>query len=307
MGKNHARVIDESHDAELGIVIDRDLGAAKRLGSERSSRASAELGDAMFADAIVIATSASSHVACALPFVEAGKPVFIEKPLAPTLAEVEQLLDVAERRDTPVMCGFVERFNAAFVAAAGQLNTPPTHMLAVRHSPPAPRIVSSVVSDLLLHDLDLAVQLFGDTAMRMVGAACWRPTPESFPEIVDCTLSNEAGGIASLSANRMGQRKVRTLAMHAANQLIEVDLLRQDVTIYRNVSQEMVQHDGGVGYRSSTEVDIPFVRHLGEPLSLQFEHFLRLVNGRGDHALERARIHPPHALMDSIEQTPQAS
>ena len=83
---------------------------------------------------------------------------------------------------------------------------------------------------------------------------------------------------------------------------MEVDLLRQDVTVYRNVSQEMSLSAGGMGYRSSTEIELPFVRHTGEPLSLQFAHFLDLVAGVADRAEERRQIRPAHFLAEQIEQ-----
>ncbi|QGG95992.1 Gfo/Idh/MocA family protein [Actinomarinicola tropica] len=300
MGSSHARVISESSEADLGVVIDRDATSAEAVAGRHWSRVSSDLEDGMAADAVVVATSTGAHVACALPFLEAGIPTFIEKPLAPSLAEVDQLLEVAERKDVPVMCGFVERFNAAYRTTAGLLDEPPSHVVTVRHSPPAPRIASSVVGDMLLHDLDVALNLFSGEEGTLVGAACHRPPGAEFNEIADCSISF-GSGIATLSANRMAQRKIRTLAVHAPHQSIEVDLLRQDVTVYRNVSQEIVRGGGGVGYRASTEIDIPFVRHLGEPLALQLSHFLGLVDGRGDHDEERARIRPPHVLMGRVE------
>jgi hypothetical protein len=101
----------------------------------------------------------------------------------------------------------------------------------------------------------------------------------------------------------MGQRKVRSLSIYTATQLVEVDLLRQDVTVYRNMSQEMMLSGGGMGYRSSTEIELPFVRHTGEPLSLQFAHFLDLVDGVADHREELPRIRPAHALAEEIESS----
>jgi predicted dehydrogenase len=220
--------------------------------------------------------------------------------MAPTLDEVDALLGVAEAKDVPVMCGFVERFNAALRTAVSVLEEPPIHVVAIRHSPPAPRIASSVVGDLLLHDLDVALTLFDGQRPTVTGAACHRPAGTQFLEIADCSISFDSG-VATLSANRMAQRKVRGLSIHSPSNTIEVDLLRQDVTVYRNVSQEITRGGGGIGYRASTEIDIPFVRHLGEPLALQFEHFLELVTGRGDHLAERVRIRSPHELMAEIE------
>lgn len=299
MGANHARVVHESPHADLGVVIDVDTSTADRVGSRYWARVSSALEAATSADAVIIASPSESHVDCALPFLELGKPVLIEKPFAPTLDDVDVLLDAAAKHDVPILCGFVERFNAAFRAAAEVLSEPPRHVMTMRHSPPAPRIRSSVVPDLLLHDLDLVLQLVPGAAV-LQGAVGHSEGEHEHIDIADCVVSFEHG-IASLSANRAGQRKVRTLSAHTSNELIEVDLLRQNVTVYRNVSQEIIRRDGGVGYRSSTEIDIPFVRHVGEPLALQFEHFLSLLSGRSDHTAEAARIRPPHELMEHIE------
>jgi predicted dehydrogenase len=238
---------------------------------------------------------------CVQPLLEAGRPLLVEKPFAPSLAQLDVLLGLAADRDVPVMCGFVERFNAAFRTAVSILDGPPVHLLAIRHSPPAPRIASSVVNDLMLHDLDVAQRLFGQTEAVLVGSACVRPPGSPWNEIADCTTSFGDAGVATLSANRMGQRKVRLLSIHTATQLVEVDLLRQDVTQYRNVSQEMLLSGGGMGYRSSTEIELPFVRHTGEPLSLQFAHFLDLIAGVADHLEERRQIRPAHELAELIE------
>jgi len=301
MGSSHARVIADSAGADLAVVIDIDGGAAERLAARYGASWSTDLADAAACDAVVVAGSTSARLACVLPLLHADRPLLVEKPFAPTLAELDQLLQVATERDVPVMCGFVERFNAAFRTAVQILDGPPIHLLAVRHSPPAPRIASSVVNDLMLHDLDVAQRLFGAEPATLLGSARVRPPGSPFNEIADATIAFGEHGVATLSANRMGQRKVRSLSIHTATQLVEVDLLRQDVTVYRNVSQEMALSGGGLGYRSSTEIELPFVRHSGEPLSLQFAHFLDLVAGRADHLEERRQILPAHILAEQIE------
>lgn len=300
MGSSHARVIADAADADLGVVIDRDPSRAESVGGRHWARVSCDLDDAMGVDAVIVATSTSEHVECAMPFIEAGIPTFVEKPLAASLAEVDQLIAAAEHHDVPLMCGFVERFNAAYQTAARLIEGPPMHLSTVRHSPPAPRIRSSVISDLLLHDIDVAINLFGGEPPRHVGSACHRPDWAEFCEIADCSLQFPSGQ-AALSANRIAQRKTRSITIHSTEQTIEVDLLRQDVTVFRNVSQEIMRNGGGVGYRASTEIEIPFVRHTGEPLALQFAHFLLLAAGLGDHHAERRRIRPPHAVMSAVE------
>lgn len=301
MGASHARVIAESTRAELAVVVDIDAVAAERLARTYGCRFSADLADALQCDAAVVAGSTASRMACVPSLLRAGMPSLVEKPFAPSLAELDQLLELATAGDVPVMCGFVERFNAAFCTAVQNLDGPAVHLLAVRHSPPAPRIASSVVNDLMLHDLDVAQRLFGRAEAVLAGSAFVQPAGSAWKEIADCTITFGLDGLATLSANRMGQRKVRSLSISTATQLIEVDMLRQDVTVFRNVSQEMMLSSGGMGYRSSTEVELPFVRHAGEPLALQFAHFLQLIDGVTDREEERQQIRPAHALAELIE------
>ena len=306
MGSSHARIIAESSLAELAVVIDCDAETAKRVAAVYDSVPSTNLADAVDCDAVIIAGSTAARMECVLPLLEADLPMLVEKPFAPSLAELDQLLAIAQQREIPVMCGFVERFNAAFRTALQTLDGPATHLLAIRHSPSATRITSSVVNDLMLHDLDVARRVFGGLDGVLVGSACVRPPTSQWNEIADCSIafgtpSGEQQGIATLSANRMGQRKVRSLSIHTATKLVEVDLLRQDVTVYRNVSQEMLHTASGVGYRSSTEVELPFVRHYGEPLALQLAHFLDLIDGVADPAEERRQIRPAHVFAEQIE------
>lgn len=310
MGSSHARVVAGSADAELAVVVDIDAEAAKRLANQYGAQAATELDAAFDCDAVIVAGSTAARMECVRPLLEAGRPLLVEKPFAPTLAEVDELLELAQSQRLVVMCGFVERFNAALRTAVATLDGPPLHLLAVRHSPPAPRIASSVVTDLMLHDLDVAQRLFGHRPATLAGAACVRPPHSPFCEVADATIDfgaadGEERGVATLSANRMGQRKVRSLSVYTSTQLIEVDLLRQDVTVYRNVSQDMALTGGGPGYRSSTEIELPFVRHTGEPLTLQFAHFLGLVRGDADAAEEFRQIRPAHVLAEAIETRSQ--
>ncbi len=307
MGSSHARIIAESSIADLAVVIDIDAEAAKRVAGKYDSVPSTDLADALNCDGVVIAGSTAARMECVLPLLEAGLPMLVEKPFAPTLAQLDQLLDTAKRRDIPVMCGFVERFNAAFSTALQVLDGPATHLLAIRHSPAATRISSSVVNDLMLHDLDVAQRVFGEIEGVLVGSACIHPPTSEWNEIADCSIAFGGDGVATLSANRMGQRKVRSLTIHTPTKLVEVDLLRQDVTVYRNVSQEMLHSASGLGYRSSTEVELPFVRHYGEPLALQLAHFLDLIDGVADYVEERRQIRPAHALAEQIELASQRS
>lgn len=301
MGSNHARVIANSMRARLYAVVDQDLGRASAVADQVGCLASTELDVAARSDAVVVASPTETHLDVALPLLAAGRPLLVEKPVAPDLVSVRCLLDESEKRDVPLLCGFVERFNPVIAAALDVIEAPPIHVVALRHSPPATRITSSVVADLLIHDIDLAVHLAGDAPLERIVSTTWTPPGASVCEIADTTIRFRGGMLATLSASRYSQRKTRLLTVTTPGQLVELDLLRQDISVYRHVRHEQL---GGASttYRAETVVDIPFVRHAGEPLALQFEHFLDLVEGRVDAGIERQRIIPPHDIAERVEQ-----
>jgi predicted dehydrogenase len=295
MGSQHARVIAESDRADLAGIVDGDPAVAERIASTHDTAAATEWDASLGWDAAILAAPTEAHHDLALALLDGGLPVLVEKPVTPDLATSADLLDAAAKAAVPVMCGFVERFNPVVVALSGLLDGPVRHVHAVRHSPRNHRIATSVVYDLLIHDLDLALRLCGDPLG--LGAAGWRSPETRTVEIVDATV-RFADGVATMSADRWGQRKVRTVSVSTESSLIELDLLRQDVTVYRHVHHEV---RGQASYRAETVIDIPFVRHRGEPLALQLEHFLDLVDGSADLVAERESILPPHRLAAEVD------
>jgi hypothetical protein len=96
----------------------------------------------------------------------------------------------------------------------------------------------------------------------------------------------------------VGQRKIRLLSIYELDKLVEVDLLRRDVTVYRHVSESADLE--GRGYRQQTVIEIPELLTSQEPLTTQFERFLDIIDGRVDAAEERATILPPHRVIDQV-------
>jgi len=135
--------------------------------------------------------------------------------------------------------------------------------------------------------------------IRVTGGS-WSPAEGGDAEIADCTLQFENGAIATLSASRAGQRKLRSVQIFTRSTLADIDLLRADVTIYRNVRQEQPD-TRALTYRAETIIDIPFVRHTGEPLGRQFEHFLDLIEGHADAQAELDGVIPPHEVAHLVE------
>lgn len=299
MGANWARVIHDSPEAALSVVIDADLGRAQAVAGQHGGRASVDPEAARDADAVVVAAPTGRHVEIARPLLEAGIPVLVEKPVATTCIEVEGLCALAEARAVPLMCGFVERFNAVVRTLKQILEGPPRHIVSLRHSPHNPRADASVVWDLLVHDADLVLHIADPEGEPLVAAHSLVPPGSATVEIADCLLHYPGGLIATLSASRCGQRKVRSMTIAGDAALYELDLLRQDVTIYRHLRAEFLM-EGDPRYRSETAIEIPFVRHAGEPLALELAHFVDLVEGRGDRHRELAGILPAHRIAERV-------
>ena len=302
MGANHGRVIAASPHATLAAVVDCDRDRAALLaagtGAEVSTTADAVHG----CDAVVVACPTEYHRPLAVDLLERGIPVLVEKPLAATHACSVAIVEAARAADVALMCGFVERFNAAVATAISLLEEDPLHVVSIRHSPPTPRITTSVVHDLLIHDIDLAIRFLGrHAAIESVVGAAGPDVLTGVSEVADCTLRFTNGAVGTLSASRASQRKIRSVLVSTPTASLDVDLLRQDVTVYRNVRQE--QAGVAPGYRAETVVDIPFVRHAGEPLALQFEHFVGLVRGELDPEAERATLLLPHEVAAAVEDT----
>lgn len=302
MGANHARVIAESEVADLAMVVDRETERADALARQFGAPVVVDQSEiARHCDAVIIATSTPTHVDVALPLLEAGMPLLIEKPLAESAADTDKLIDASARAGVPLMCGFVERFNPALVTALSLIDEPVVNLHAMRHSPHNPYVSASVVQDLLIHDIDLALRLNGGATLPDVRGSNWTPPNSDRSEVVECVLRFGTEMLANLSASRWGQRKIREVRIVTDRQLIEVDLLRVNVSVYRNISQSLVE--GGGPYRAETVMDVPFVRHRGEPLAMQLSAFVDLVRGADATLIdaERASIIGPHLVAATME------
>src|SRR5438132_5763294 len=158
MGANHARVIAESDAAELAVIIDPDTERVAPLAQRLGCAYAPDLEAAGDCDGVIVATPTRLHAGQAAALFELGKALLVERPIAPTVAETSAVIADSRRRGVPLMCGFVERFNPAVTTVAQLLDDLPVHVLGLRHSPVTPSSTLSVVLDLLIHEIDLALR-----------------------------------------------------------------------------------------------------------------------------------------------------
>lgn len=302
MGSYHARVISQSPDTELACIVDPSEPNGSELAERFGTRWVPELDDFREFDAVVIASPTSHHVEWAHRALEADTPLLVEKPLSESLDEVVEIVDLAGRRGVPFTVGLLERFNPALMTIFDIVEAP-VHVTTVRHSPYTDRITTGVAFDLLIHDVDIVLRMAGQEPSD-VSAHFAHAHPKSAPgseDVAEATLIFGSGMIASLSASRVSQRKIRTLEIAELDRLVEVDLVRQDITVYRHVGADFLS-GAQTGYRQQTVIDIPAIEYSKEPLAAQLDHFVELVRERADAAAELATIVAPHRVVTRAMQ-----
>ncbi|MGI8840732.1 MAG: Gfo/Idh/MocA family protein [Caulobacteraceae bacterium] len=223
-GGYHAGQYARRADTELVAVLDPHPERAQALAERFGARAEPDLAALLSeVDVVSIASPAHTHAALALAALAAGKHVYVEKPIATTLEDADAIAVAARAARLTVACGFLER--AAFQAMnLFEVPVAPLRLEAVRRGPASPRGLDvSVVIDLMIHDLDLALALArtGVLAVEAEGArVANRRLDEARAEVVF-----EDGFTAHLSASRMAEARERTMRLVYPSGEVTIDFL----------------------------------------------------------------------------------
>ena len=286
-GRNHARVYRKLEEAgepvRLVAVADVDPNRAAALARESGAevRALSNVGK-LIADGGIQAASVSvptvKHLEVAGALIKAGIDVLIEKPLAPTLAEADQLISLAQRHGRIAQVGHLERFNPA-VQATFPLVTRPMFFEVHRLSVFSPRSLDvDVVLDLMIHDLDIVLALANSPVkeVRAVGLPILSPQVD----IANVRLEFESGCVGNFTASRVSTEKVRKLRFFQPQQYISVDYSRQDVLVF-TVSSATEPGKPVIPGAPGSPIQIvkPAVQ-AQEPLQAELRAFVRAVRER---------------------------
>jgi predicted dehydrogenase len=302
MGWHHARVLSLLRDAELIGVADPD--------ADRGSLASAQFGCQWFADyteligqveAVCIAVPTLLHHRVGMACHRAGVHVLIEKPIAASQPEAAELIRAAEKAGRLLQVGHIERFNPAFMELLHVVANEEVVVLETRrHSPYADRANDvSVVLDLMIHDIDLVLEL---AQAPVVGvAAAGGRSGEGPIDYVAATLSFANGVAASLTASKMSHRKVRNLSAHCRGSLIEADFLHRNLRIHRRAQESYSASRGELLYRHDGFIEEVSITPT-EPLYAELEHFLQCVRGLETPAVGGLQASRALQLADLIEK-----
>jgi predicted dehydrogenase len=237
-GRNHARVYhqlaQQGEPVRLVGVVDADLTRADVVAREFGCRAFGSIEQLVTTHSEVQAASVAvptvQHFAIARQLMESGMDVLIEKPVAVSLAEADELAKIAQHLKRIVQVGHLERFNPA-VRATLPLVTHPMFFEVHRLSIFTPRALDvDVVLDLMIHDLDVVLALVKSpvTEIRAVGL----PILSGKVDIANVRLEFASGCVANFTASRVSTEQVRKLRFFQTGQYISLDYSRQDVLVF---------------------------------------------------------------------------
>ena len=226
-GRNHARVYRELAEAELVGVVDANPERAARLAAEFSTKVFPNLESlAGQVDAASVAVPTVEHARIGCRLIELGIDVLVEKPMAASVTEADELRDAASRAGRILQVGHLERFNPAVVAVMPVLNHPlyfEVHRLGVF----TPRSLDvDVVYDLMIHDLDILLALVDAPVVDV--KAIGIPVVTDKVDIAHARLDFATGAVANVTASRVSTERVRKMRFFQKHEYISLDFTRQD-------------------------------------------------------------------------------
>ena len=289
LGQHHARILADLPDVELVGVADANSDQAQLIADRLGTTAFDNfepLLDQVDAVSVVTPTIYHHHVAAA--FLKQGVPVLVEKPVCRTVAEADNLINLAQRAGVPFQVGHIERFNPAFEDLARRPIVP-KFVEAERHGPFTGRSTDiGAVLDLMIHDLDLLLSLIGGPVRNVsaVGASVFG----GHEDMVNARLEFENGCVAHVTASRISQRPKRRLRVWAPEGYAGIDFVSRKLTLVQ-AGEELRRHglrvdkmDGATKARLKDEVFGRYLQvlHLDEDrkcdqLTSELRHFVDCV------------------------------
>ena len=237
LGTFHCRVLSELPGVELCYVVDTDLDRAQQATSRYGGTPLPTYTDILSdVDIVSVVTPTTAHHAVAVDFIEAGVNVLVEKPITATVDEADDLIARAARNGVKLQVGHIERFNPAFRAIRDELRSP-AFIECHRLSPYNFRSTDvSVVLDLMIHDLDLILDITG-APVESIEAAGTTILSNS-TDIANARLrfqspDGEPGCVANVTASRVSLTPMRRLRVFQADSYFSIDFLEKTVRVFR--------------------------------------------------------------------------
>ena len=267
LGKHHARILAQLPDVELSAVVDINEARAREVGGTVNTKwmtdSAALIGHV---DAVTVAVPTESHLKVALPFLQRGIAVLVEKPLARDAGEAQRILEAAADSGAVLGVGHTERYNPAVVAVQPLVDHPRFIEIHRLGTFPERSLDIDVVFDLMIHDLDVVLSIVPSevVGIEAVGVAVLTPKPD----IANARLKFASGCIANITASRISKDRVRKIRIFQRDAYLSIDYAAQEVERWR-----LVKSNGGMPAIDGGKLDVPHE----EPLKRELADFVAAV------------------------------
>jgi predicted dehydrogenase len=278
MGRHHARVYSELPDVNLVGVYDVDEEQAREVAENHGSRAMDMEELVHAADVASIAVPTQFHADLAEQCIDHGVSVLVEKPFVDDPEVGRELVEKADEAGVTIQVGHVERFNPAIRTLADIVADLDVIAIDAERLGPPPegrQVDESAVLDLMIHDIDVVLATMGEEPAEITAHGVKNN------QYATADLEFGDGTIASLTASRVTQQRVRKLSITAEECRVNVDYIDRSVEIHRHSLPEYIEDNGDVRYRHESIVERPTVQ-TGEPLKNELEAFVSAATGEGD-------------------------
>ena len=307
LGYHHARLLRRMPGAEFAGIYDTNPTRAAQVAQELETVAHPSL-DALLdrVDAVSVVVPTSAHTEVGLAVLERGLAALIEKPLSDTVAGAEALVRKAAETRAVLQVGHVERFNRAVRAAAPYLDEP-RFLQTERLAPFQPRGTDvAVILDLMIHDLDLVLELVSGEVreVRATGVAVLTP----HVDIANARVEFGNGAVALVTASRISRDRTRKLRIFQPTGYFSLDLAAGSGHFYR-----LKENWQTLGAKKIEEIVEPqrLEAPEAEPLKLELESFLQAARGAGTVVVSGAAglqaLQLAFRVADAIQASPLAA
>lgn len=275
MGQNHLRVLSILKGVELAFVSDVDAALAARIGAGLGVPGVVNPEDVLsLASAVIICTPTVTHADYIRLVAGKVKNIFVEKPLADNLVEAQAVAEFVEREGLNLQIGFIERFNPAVQGLKTVLEKS-ERVISIdftRTNKLSARITDvDVVTDLMIHDIDLALYLNGPA--RSVSAHGF--AHEKMIDFASALITHENGRFSRIQASRITEKKMRLIEATCVDMFVDCELLRKEIIISR---QSEIHQDPGRPYTISALQESIEVRPQ-EALLMELQAFVASCSG----------------------------
>jgi len=290
MGRHHIRIVSQTEGVESTGLFDPDDERAKHFCTEYGCTAHENLDNLLEAtDAVIVAAPTTLHAEIGMKCLNRGIHVLMEKPLAHNVEEASKLVESAQERNIVLMVGHVERFNPAVRKFFEVFQTETEDIVSIDARRLMPFDGSrcmdvDVLSDLLIHDVDLALEIAGSNVKKV--SAAGRAIFSTQIDTAHTRIEFENGAYAVFWTGKCSPKKARNITVATRSRCYEADTLTPSLTVYS--ADQIPENEDGICFMTDLKSERVELSNQ-EPLRAELEEFIDAVRGRRSPLIDGKR------------------